>query len=91
MVDVLAVSNSEVPTSKYEVLMAQPLPKLATATRHIYITLCFPLTEFSSSPAQKPEELLNLYRVWETAKRLYRKREDGFFFFFFGSEKYERR
>ena len=52
MADILAVSNSEV---KFEVLMAQPLPKLATATREGHkgvtsytwdITPYFPPTEF---------------------------------------------
>ena len=42
MVDVLAVSNSEVPTSKYEVLMAQP--------PDIYVT---PLTEFKITMKNK--------------------------------------
>jgi len=42
----LAASNSEVPTSsKFEVSIAQPLPKLATATSY-WLHLCFPPTEF---------------------------------------------
>ena len=33
MAEVLIISNSIVPTCKFEVLIAQPLPKLAMATR----------------------------------------------------------
>ena len=48
MAEALTISNSAVPTCKFEVSIAQPLPKLAPATRlpvHL-IKPYFPLSEY---------------------------------------------